>query len=134
MLETLLGIQVGVTLADLGAMTALVTIVVQVLKSVLPKKFPTKALTVIVALATSLTLVLLSFGAGIFNIVTGIFVGFIVAFISMNGFDSLREIWQRFQFGVMKTDEEEFNDDEEDVETVEYAEGETFDDDVGGEG
>ena len=65
MLETLLGIQVGVTLADLGAMTALVTIVVQVLKSVLPKKFPTKALTVIVALATSLTLVLLSFGAGI---------------------------------------------------------------------
>lgn len=134
MLETLLGLQVGVTLADLGVMTALVTIVVQVLKSVLPKKFPTKALTVIIALAISVTLVILSFGAGLFNIVTGVIVGFIVAFISMNGFDSLREIWQRFQFGLLKNEVEETNDDEEDVETVGYTEGETFDDDVDGEG
>jgi hypothetical protein len=36
----------------------------------------------------------------------GLLMGFIVAFVSMNGFDSLREIWVRFTSG-QKTDDDE---------------------------
>ena len=123
MLETLFGISVGITLTDLGVLTAITTIVVQVLKSILPKKFPTKALTTIVALALTVTLVILGFGAGIVNIVIGVLAGFVVAFISMNGFDSLKDIWTRFTLGAASLDNYDTAD-EEDVETMEYADGE----------
>jgi hypothetical protein len=106
------------------------------LKSVLPKKFPTKALTTIVALALTVTLVIIGFGAGVVNIVTGVLAGFIVAFVSMNGFDSLRDIWTRFTLGAASSDNNDTAD-EEDVETMEYADGENEvleEDEMSGEG
>lgn len=96
MLESLFGISVGITLSDLGVLTALTTIVVQVLKSILPKSFPTKILTVIIGLVLTIGLIITSFGFSFTNIGIGILAGFVVSFVSMNGFDSLKDIWQRF--------------------------------------
>lgn len=96
MLESLFGISVGITLSDLGVLTALTTIVVQVLKSILPKSFPTKILTVIIGLVLTIGLIITGFGFSFTNIGIGILAGFVVSFVSMNGFDSLKDIWQRF--------------------------------------
>lgn len=137
MLETLFGISVGITLSDLGVLTALTTILVEVLKTILPKKFPTKALTVIIGLTLTLVLVILGFGAGVTNIVIGTLAGLVVAFISMNGFDALKDIWERFTVKGIAKQLMENHDDEEDVETMEYSEGENEvleEDEIEGEG
>ena len=138
MLETLFGISIGITLSDLGVLTALTTVLVEVLKTILPKKFPTKALTIIVGLTLTLVLVILGFGAGVTNIVIGTLAGLVVAFISMNGFDALRDIWKRFTInGIAEQLMESHDDDEEDVETMEYSEGENEvleEDEIEGEG
>ena len=137
MLETLFGIQVGITLSDLGVLTALTTVLVEVLKTILPKKFPTKALTVIIGLTLTLVLVILGFGAGVTNIVIGTLAGLVVSFISMNGFDALKDIWERFTVKGITKQLIENHDDEEDVKTMEYSEGENEvleEDEIEGEG
>ena len=85
------------TLSALSVMAFLTMIVVEVLKQIVPKKFPTKALTVIVALLIAVIVPLLAPGAVVSFafIATNVLNGFIVAFISMNGFDSLKDIWER---------------------------------------
>lgn len=138
MLETLFGLSIGISLSDLGALTALTTIIVEVLKNVLPKKFPTKALTIIVALTLTLIFGIMSFGSAVSSIVISALAGFIVAFISMNGFDSLKEIWNRFTADkIVEEFMSEMDDDEEDVQIGEYSEGENEvleEDEVEGEG
>ena len=90
--------------SQLSIMAFLTLIVVQVLKQVVPKNFPTQLLTIIVALIIAIVIPLVAPAAtiSVVGIITSIFNGFIVAFISMNGYDSLKSIWQR----VVKTDEE----------------------------
>lgn len=138
MLETLFGLSIGISLSDLGALTALTTVVVEVLKNVLPKKFPTKALTIIVALTLTLIFGIMSFGSAVSSIVISALAGFIVAFISMNGFDSLKEIWNRFTADkIVEEFMSEMDDDEEDIQVGEYSEGENEvleEDEVEGEG
>lgn len=97
MLETILGMSVNMTLSDLGALAALTSIVVQVLKNILPSKFPTKALALIVALIVCIVASILFYGVALKAIGIGIISGFVVAFISMEGFDSLKSIWNRFK-------------------------------------
>lgn len=119
MLESLFGISVGITLSDLGVLTALTTIVVQVLKSILPKSFPTKILTVIIGLVLTIGLIITGFGFSFTNIGIGILAGFVVSFVSMNGFDSLKDIWQRFTLGNIEEQlqkENEVLDEEDEVE------------------
>ena len=119
MLESLFGISVGITLSDLGVLTALTTIVVQVLKSILPKSFPTKILTVIIGLVLTIGLIITGFGFSFTNIGIGILAGFVVSFVSMNGFDSLKDIWQRFTMGNIGEQlqkENEVLDEEDEVE------------------
>jgi len=41
MLEKILGMSVNTTMADFAALAALTTIIVQVLKKIIPSKFPT---------------------------------------------------------------------------------------------
>lgn len=96
MLEQILGLTTGATLTDLGVLAAITTVVVQVLKQVLPKSFPTKALTIITGIIISLTAALICYGFALKSIGIGIIIGFITAFVAMNGFDSLRDIWSRF--------------------------------------
>ena len=90
-------------LGTAGMLAAITSIIVEVLKNILPKKFPTKILTVIVAILITVGFVLfgtigqgLTVGAMIMTIIMSIFGGGVVAFISMFGFDSCKEIIERY--------------------------------------
>ena len=96
MIEKILGLGTGVTLTDLGALAALTTIIVQVLKNLLPKKIPTQAVAVVVALALSICTALVYFASPLEAVGVGIVIGLVTAFASMNGFDALKNIWERF--------------------------------------
>ena len=96
MLEKILGMSVNTTLTDLGALAALTSIIVQVLKKIVPSKFPTQALVIIVALFITTLASVMYYGVILSAFGIGILSGFVVAFIAMEGFDSLKNIWQRF--------------------------------------
>lgn len=108
MLDKILGIATGASLADLGALTAITAIIVEVLKKILPKSFPTQALTIIVAIIVTLAASMICYGVTLKIIGAGIVGGFVVAFVAMNGFDSLKNIWNRFTVGQVTSSEEEF--------------------------
>lgn len=119
MLEKLLGMTAGIGLGDLGAMAALTSIIVQVLKKIIPSKFPTQALVIIVALFVAIISCIMFYGVAVKAIGIGVLSGFVVAFVAMEGFDSLKNIWGRF----VLNEEEPVEIEEEEIE-----------DDVGGEG
>ena len=96
MLEKILGISMNTTVADLAALAALTSIIVQVLKKIIPSKFPTQALVIIVALFITILASVMVYGVLFKTFVIGLISGFVVAFISMEGFDSLKNIWTRF--------------------------------------
>lgn len=96
------------TLSELSIMAFLTMLIVETLKQAIPKKFPTSFLTLIVALIIAIVIPLLVPGVAITitSVLTSILNGFVVAFISMNGFDSLKTLWDR----VKQTDKEEDNE------------------------
>lgn len=96
MLEKILGISMNTTVADLAALAALTSIIVQVLKKIIPSKFPTQALVIIVALFITILASVMVYGILFKTFVIGLISGFVVAFISMEGFDSLKNIWTKF--------------------------------------
>ena len=96
MIEKILGLGTGITLTDLGALAALTTIIVQVLKNILPKKIPTQLVTIIVGLALSICTALVYFASALEAVGIGVVIGLVTAFASMNGFDALKNIWLRF--------------------------------------
>ena len=106
MLETLLNITGGSVIGVAGTLAAINTIIVEVLKNVLPKKFPTKALAMITSFFVMAGCII-AFGS--FNaqsIVLGIFGSFVIAFISMFGFDTFKEVLDRFKVEKDKGGEE----------------------------
>lgn len=96
MLDNILGITTGASLTDLGILAAITTVVVQVLKQIVSKDFPTKALTVIVSMVLSFSASLVCYGYTLKTLLVGVVIGFLTAFVAMNGFDSLKSIWDRF--------------------------------------
>lgn len=127
MLEQILGMTAGATLADLGALAALTSIIVQVLKHIVPSKFPTKALAIIVAIFVTVLASILFYGLMWKAVGIGVIAGFVTAFISMEGFDSLRSIWLRFN--PIKIEEETQEIDQGNVS--EDFDDEPFDDEGG---
>lgn len=105
MFERFLGLTTGASLTDLGILAALTTVVVEVLKQIVPKNFPTKFLTIIVSLFISFTSTFTCYGITVKNGFSGLIIGFITAFVAMNGFDSLKSIWDRFV--IQEEDSEE---------------------------
>lgn len=97
MLEKILNLTTGATLTDLGVLAAITSIIVQVLKQILPKSFPTKALTIIIGVIVGLTTAFIYYGFIFKALVIGVAIGNVTAFVAMNGFDSFKEIWNRFQ-------------------------------------
>lgn len=94
---TLMG---GSALGIAGMLATATSIIVEVLKKVLPDKIPTKIVTLIVAFLVMFgylfaTGALVSISAAI----TGVFGGFVIAFIAMFGFDSFKDIISRFGGG-----------------------------------
>jgi hypothetical protein len=61
-------------------------------------------LTIIVAIVVSVAAALICYGLILKAVGIGILLGFVTAFVSMNGFDSLKSIWERFT--SPKTEEE----------------------------
>ena len=111
MLEKILGIAMNTTITDLGALAALTSIIVQVLKKIVPSKFPTQALVIIVALFVTTLASVMFYGVMLKAIGVGLISGFVVAFIAMEGFDSLKNIWTRFTLKpTMEEDSIEAND------------------------
>ncbi len=86
----------GTTLGVLGALSALTNIIVELVKGYLPK-VPTKIVTLIVAITVCLVYAIMEMGFVAPALVFGIFGGFVVAYIAMNGFDTLRDITNRFK-------------------------------------
>lgn len=97
MLETILGTNAGSVLGIAGTLAAINTIIVEVLKNVLPKKVPTKLVAMISALVVVLGYIFIFGTITPQSIILGILGGFVVAFISMFGFDSLKDIFNRFK-------------------------------------
>ena len=87
------------SLSDLSVLATITCIMVQFLKKVVPQKFPTKLLTLIVGVIITLLFVCVNFEPTVVNIIIGILMGFITAFIAMNGFDTVKEIWVRMSDG-----------------------------------
>lgn len=84
-------------LVVVGVLAALVSIIVEMTKDLLPKSFPTKALVMIISLIITITSIILFCGVNIQLIFGGIIGGFIVSYVSMYGFDTLKEIFNRFK-------------------------------------
>ena len=97
MLETMLGMNAGSVLGVAGTLAAINTIIVEVLKNILPKKIPTKLVAMVSAMIVTLCYVFLFGTITIQSIILGVLGGFVVAFISMFGFDSLKDILERFK-------------------------------------
>ena len=94
-----------------GVLTAsafLVNIIVQLTKSFVP--LPTKLWCILVAITVNLGVLAFCSVLGIADVnaagvIFSVFAGFIVAYVAMYGFDTLKELWQRFKKG------ENINDD-----------------------
>lgn len=96
-METMLDMSAGSVLGITGTLAAINTIIVEVLKNILPKKVPTKIVAMISAMVVVLGCIFLFGVITPQSIILGIFGGFVVAFISMFGFDSLKDIFDRFK-------------------------------------
>lgn len=84
-------------LTVIGVLVALVNIVTQVLKNVLPEKLPTSLLAIIFSLVLTIVafVAYCQYAAIVivwYYIVGAIVVGFMVAYAAMFGFDKLKEI------------------------------------------
>lgn len=84
------------------ALAFLVNIIVQITKGFVP--VPTKMWCVLVSVTVIMALLFAGTSIGILKINTGYIVlslvgSFIISFIAMYGFDTFKELWQRFKDG-----------------------------------
>lgn len=100
MIETFLGVSTTTALGGIGMLAVATTIVVEVLKSVLPKKFPTQFLAFIIAMIVCVIFTILFCTISVKSICLAIFMGFVTALVSMNGFDTLKNIVEKFKINV----------------------------------
>lgn len=85
-------------LGTLGLLAGFTTAAVEVLKQILPKKIPTKIVTIIVSFIVTIVFTIITATTiAPMTIVYAIAGSFIVAYISMFGFDSLKDIFERFK-------------------------------------
>lgn len=97
MLETLFGVSTGNVLGVIGILAAIVSIITEVLKKIIPESFPTKALVMIISLFITLGFILIFCTINVKMISLGIVGSFVVSFISMYGWDSFKEIITKFK-------------------------------------
>lgn len=83
------------SLQDLSILAVITAVIVELIKDFVPKKIPTKLVAIIVGIIVSLVFFIIIQGAAAQVIIKAILSGFVVSFISMNGFDSIKEIWKR---------------------------------------
>jgi hypothetical protein len=98
MLETVFGISASTSLGVIGILAALVSIVTEVLKKIIPNSFPTKALVIIISLILTIGFILIFCTLSLKLILLGIVGSFVVAFIAMYGWDTFKEIITKFKY------------------------------------
>lgn len=98
MMEIITGLLIGGSVLDtIAFLAAINSIVVQVLKNVVPDEFPTKPLALITAILIVMGYIFVFGALTAKMIILGLVTSFIVAFASMFGFDSLRDAFVRFK-------------------------------------
>lgn len=98
MMEIIAGLLIGGSVLDtIAFLAAINSIIVQVMKNILPEEFPTKALALITAILVVIGYIFVFGVMSAQMIVLGIVTAFVVAFASMFGFDSLRDAFIRFK-------------------------------------
>lgn len=102
MIETLFGFSVGTALGVVGILAAVVSIITEILKKILPSKFPTKALVMVISLIVSIVFVLTFCEISAKIIILAITGSFIIAFISMYGWDTFKELIDRYKAPEIK--------------------------------
>ena len=90
MILSLLGTSTASVIGTIGILAAFVSIITEVLKGIIPKSFPTKLLVLIIILFCEISFKMIA---------AGIIGSFVVSFVSMYGFDSLKSIFDRFTKG-----------------------------------
>lgn len=98
MFEVLIGMSTGNVLGVIGILAAIVSIFTELFKNIIPKSFPTKALVMITSLIITLGFILIFCAISIKMIAFGIIGSFVVAFISMYGWDTFKEIIIKFKY------------------------------------
>lgn len=98
MFEVLIGMSTGNVLGAIGILAAIVSIFTELFKNIIPKSFPTKALVMITSLIITLGFILIFCAISIKMIAFGIIGSFVVAFISMYGWDTFKEIIIKFKY------------------------------------
>lgn len=107
MLETMFGLSTSSALGMIGILAAIVSIITEVLKKIVPRGFSTKVLVMIISLVITLSFALIFCTIDAKIIVFGVIGSFVVAFISMYGWDTFKEIVTRYKcsFLINKGDE-----------------------------
>ncbi len=98
MFEVFIGMSTGNVLGAIGILAAIVSIFTELFKNIIPKSFPTKALVMITSLIITLGFILIFCAISIKMIAFGIIGSFVVAFISMYGWDTFKEIIIKFKY------------------------------------
>lgn len=98
MFEVFIGMSTGNVLGAIGILAAIVSIFTELFKNIIPKSFPTKALVMITSLIITLGFILIFCAINIKMIAFGIIGSFVVAFISMYGWDTFKEIIIKFKY------------------------------------
>ena len=98
MFEIFIGMSTGNVLGAIGILAAIVSIFTELFKNIIPKSFPTKALVMITSLIITLGFILIFCAISIKMIAFGIIGSFVVAFISMYGWDTFKEIIIKFKY------------------------------------
>ena len=101
MFEVFIGMSTGNVLGAIGILAAIVSIFTELFKNIIPKSFPTKALVMITSLIITLGFILIFCAISIKMIAFGIIGSFVVAFISMYGWDTFKEIIIKFKYPLL---------------------------------
>lgn len=92
MLELTLGLTGDSILGIVGTLAIIVSVITEIFKNIVSQKFPTKALALIISLIVTLLFVIFFCTLNVKTIILGIVGSFVVAFISMYGWDTFSEI------------------------------------------
>lgn len=98
MFEVLIGMSTGNVLGTIGILAAIVSTITELFKNIIPQAFPTKALVMIISLIITLGFIIIFCAISVKTIVLGIIGSFVVAFISMYGWDTFKEIIVKFKY------------------------------------
>lgn len=99
-LELIVGMATNV-IGLLGVLAFIVSVIVQITKGLIPKKVPTEIFVMAVSVITTYAgLAILSGFNGTkydsYIYILALFISFVVAFLAMNGWEKLMQLWDRF--------------------------------------